>query len=65
MPARLALVAAFAIACHTAVAQTQTVPPAVNVQRLAPQLVAFAGSEANFQSLVTPAARLPGRPPSN
>ena len=27
-------------------------PPAVSVQRLAPQLVPFAGSEANFQSLV-------------
>jgi hypothetical protein len=33
-------------------AQTPTVPPAVTVQRLAPQLVAFAGSEANFQALV-------------
>lgn len=52
MPARLALVAAFAIACHSAAAQTQSVPPAVNVQRIAPQLVSFAGSEANFQSLV-------------
>lgn len=52
MPARLALVAALAIACHGALAQTPTVPPAVTVQRLAPQLVAFAGSEANFQALV-------------
>ena len=52
MPVRLALVAALAIACHGASAQTQTVPPTLSVQRLAPQLVAFAGSEANFQSLV-------------
>lgn len=51
MPARLVFVAALAIACHGAMAQTQTVPPALAVQRLAPQLVAFAGSEANFQSL--------------
>jgi hypothetical protein len=52
MPARLVLVAALAIACHGALAQTPTVPPALTVQRLAPQLVAFAGSEANFQALV-------------
>lgn len=52
MLARLVLVAAFAIACHGAVAQTPAVPPALTVQRLAPQLVAFAGSEANFQALV-------------
>lgn len=55
MPARLILAAALAAACHAAVAQTETsspVPPALAVQRLAPQLVAFAGSEANFQSLV-------------
>jgi hypothetical protein len=52
MPARLAVVAAFAIACHGAVAQTPAVPPSLTVQRLAPQLVAFAGSEANFQALV-------------
>jgi hypothetical protein len=52
MPARLMLVAALAIACHGALAQTPTVPPSVTVQRLAPQLVAFAGSEANFQALV-------------
>jgi hypothetical protein len=52
MPARLVLVAALAIACHAALAQTQTVPPSLTVQRLAPQLVAFAGSEANFQALV-------------
>lgn len=57
MPARLILVAALAIACHGAMAQTQavtvsTVPVPLAVQRLAPQLVAFAGSDANFQNLV-------------
>jgi hypothetical protein len=52
MPARLLLAAALAAACHAALAQAQAVPPAVSVQRLAPQLVSFAGSEANFQSLV-------------
>jgi hypothetical protein len=51
MPARLLLAAALAIGCHAALAQVPNVPPAVNVQRLAPQLVPFAGSEANFQSL--------------
>ena len=52
MPARLLLAAALAIGCHAALAQAPSVPPAVNVQRLAPQLVPFAGSEVNFQSLV-------------
>lgn len=55
MPARVILVAALAIACHAAMAQTEitpTVPAPLAVQRLAPQLIAFAGSEANFQSLV-------------
>ena len=57
MPARLVVVAALAIACHGVMAQTQTepastVPAPLQVQRLAPQLVAFAGSDANFQSLV-------------
>lgn len=52
MPARLLLAVALATACHAALAQAQTVPAAVDVQRLAPQLVSFAGSEANFQSLV-------------
>jgi hypothetical protein len=33
-------------------AHAQTVPIAVQVQRLAPQLLAFAGSQANFESLV-------------
>jgi hypothetical protein len=52
MPARLLLAAALATACHATLAQESAVPPAVSVQRLAPQLVPFAGSEANFQSLV-------------
>jgi hypothetical protein len=52
MPVRLLLAAALAAACHAALAQDPAVPPAVSVQRLAPQLVSFAGSEANFQSLV-------------
>ena len=55
MPARLILVAALAIACHGAMAQTETaptVPVPLAVQRLAPQLIAFAGSDANFQNLV-------------
>jgi hypothetical protein len=46
------LVAFLAIACHGALAQTP-VPPSVTVQQLAPQLVAFAGSQSNFQNLVT------------
>lgn len=50
-PARSGLVAILAIACHGASAQT-TVPPAITVQRIAPQLVQFAGSQTNFQSLV-------------
>jgi len=55
MPARFILVATLAIACHAAMAQTETVstvPAPLSVQRLAPQLVAFAGSDANFQNLV-------------
>jgi hypothetical protein len=55
MPARIVLVAALAIACHGVMAQTEsvsTVPVPLAVQRLAPQLIAFAGSEANFQNLV-------------
>ena len=51
-PLRVGLVAALAIGCHAALAQT-AVPPAVTVQRAAPQLVAFAGSQSNFQNLVT------------
>lgn len=50
-PARLVVVTLTAIACHGALAQS-AVPPALAVQRLAPQLVTFAGSETNFQSLV-------------
>ena len=51
-PVRFVLVAAIAIACHGVTAQT-VVPVSVQVQRTAPQLVAFAGSLANFQNLVT------------
>jgi hypothetical protein len=47
---------AAALACtaaHAQVVQTQVgVPPALEVQRVAPQLVAFAGSDVNFQNLV-------------
>lgn len=51
-PARSGLVAFLVIACHGAVAQT-TVSPAITVQRIAPQLVQFAGSQTNFQALIT------------
>jgi hypothetical protein len=51
-PHRFGLVAALLLGCHSASAQT-TVPATVTVQQLAPQLVAFAGSQANFQNLVT------------
>jgi hypothetical protein len=47
---RLAFVAA-ALGCQGALAQT-VVPPALQVQRAAPQLVVFAGSQNNFQNLV-------------
>jgi len=50
-PRRLALVAFLAMACHGAFAQT-TILPTQAVERLAPQLVAFAGSALNFQNLV-------------
>src|SRR5688572_30368507 len=50
---RIGLVAALAIACQGAWAQTSTVPPAITVQRIAPQLVQFVGSQANFQNLVS------------
>jgi hypothetical protein len=50
-PARLILVAALATGCHGALAQS-AVPPASVVQQLAPQLIVFSGSDANFQSLV-------------
>jgi hypothetical protein len=51
-PHRFGLVAALLLGCHSASAQT-IVPATVTVQQLAPQLVAFAGSQANFQNLVT------------
>jgi hypothetical protein len=51
-PFRVAFVAALAIGCHGVYAQT-AVPPELTVQRIAPQLVTFAGSQSNFQSLVT------------
>jgi len=51
-PLRPGVVAALLIGCHSVVAQT-TVPATVTVQQLAPQLVTFAGSQANFQNLVT------------
>ena len=50
-PFVIAAIALMALASHGALAQT-SVPPALAVQRLAPQLVAFAGSPANFQNLV-------------
>jgi hypothetical protein len=54
MPCSRLFLAALALACQGALAQTTTTTtPAVNVQRLAPQLVAFAGSQTNFQNLVT------------
>lgn len=49
---RQGLVAALLIGCQSVSAQT-SVPPTVTVQQLAPQLVPFAGSQANFQNLVT------------
>src|SRR3954462_11106897 len=54
MKSRLML-AALAFTAGTAFAQVQTqvgVPPTLEVQRLAPQLVAFAGGEVNFANLV-------------
>ena len=51
-PLRQGLVAALFIGCQSVSAQT-SVPPTVTVQQLAPQLVPFAGSQANFQNLVT------------
>ena len=61
MPHPRRFLAALALACPGAFAQTTTtatttttVPAsAITVQRIAPQLVAFAGSQANFQNLVT------------
>lgn len=53
MPSSVRFLAAavLALAAQGAVAQT-VVPPTVTVQQLAPQLVTFAGSQLNFQSLV-------------
>ena len=51
-PFHVALVAALAIGCHGALAQI-VVPPVLAVQRAAPRLVGFAGSQSNFQDLVT------------
>jgi hypothetical protein len=45
------LAAVLALGAQAAFAQT-VVPPTVTVQQLAPQLVTFAGSPVNFQSLV-------------
>jgi len=54
MPLLRILVAALgALAIQAGQAQTGPVPIALEVQRLAPQLVSFAGSQANFESLVT------------
>ena len=64
-PFRVALVAALAIGCHDAIAQT-AVPPQVTVQRLAPQLVAFAspaaqaGATIRSPTLTTAAITAPG-----
>jgi hypothetical protein len=55
---RSVVVVALATLCHCVTAQAQgevvvtVVPPPLAVQRLAPQLVAFAGSDVNFQNLV-------------
>ena len=54
MKAKL-IFAALALTASSAFAQVQTevgVPPTLDVQRLAPQLVAFAGGEVNFSNLV-------------
>lgn len=49
---RLLLLLAFAVPAANAQVQTTTVSPALEVQRLAPQLVGFAGSDLNFANLV-------------
>jgi len=49
---RLLLVLALALPAAHAQVQTTPVSPAVEVQRLAPQLLAFAGSDVNFANLV-------------
>jgi hypothetical protein len=66
MPLRLVVAAALAVACHGAAAQApftsastpaSAVSPVLSVQQLAPQLVTFAGSQPNFESLVNGLAR--------
>lgn len=49
------LLAAFAVLalCPAALAQTTLSPSTQQVQQVAPQLIAFAGSSGNFESLVT------------
>ena len=49
---RLLFVLALAVPAAHAQVQTTAVSPAVEVQRLAPQLMAFAGSDVNFANLV-------------
>ena len=51
MPVLRVAIALLALASQGVLAQT-AVPPTLAVQRIAPQLVAFAGSPANFQNLV-------------
>jgi hypothetical protein len=48
----LLLAAALALPAAHAQVQTSTVSPAIEVQRLAPQLLGFAGSDVNFANLV-------------
>lgn len=50
--ARCLLAAALAAVCHGVAAQDGSPAPALVVQQLAPQLLAFAGSQQNFQNLV-------------
>ena len=49
---RFLLVLALAAPLAHAQVQTTAVAPAIEVQRLAPQLIAFAGSDVNFANLV-------------
>src|SRR3954466_10476303 len=48
----LLLAAALVLPAAQAQVQTTPVSPAIEVQRLAPQLLAFAGSDVNFANLV-------------
>lgn len=54
MPFRWLVIGIAALACNAAAqtVQTPAVPATLTVQQLAPQLVGFAGSPLNFQSLV-------------